>query len=213
MVDGILDPDLNIDNPNMEGARQGAGQQGPQRMVVVDPMRNLPKFSGEKTESADNHVDAFDDYLKIQQINAADANVTQIITRFGYSLFGKAKKLYNRGRDGRLHATVADWNALKEQLKQQFNQVGNTGEEQMASWRTIKWGGNETLDEFSYRVTQLGKALGLNHQHILDTFKLRLPSNIYVNLVPIDGMQATLSMAKKLLAVVKGNITRCKCHI
>ena len=28
----------------MECARQGAGQQGPQRMVVVDPMRNLPKF-------------------------------------------------------------------------------------------------------------------------------------------------------------------------
>ena len=45
----ILDPDLNIYNPNMEGVRQGAGQQGPQRMVVVDPMRNLPNFSGEKT--------------------------------------------------------------------------------------------------------------------------------------------------------------------
>ena len=29
-------------------------------------MRNLPKFSGEKTESADNHLDAFDDYFEIQ---------------------------------------------------------------------------------------------------------------------------------------------------
>ena len=48
VVDDIVDPDLNIDIPNMEGARQGAGQQGLQRMVVVDPMRNLPKFSGEK---------------------------------------------------------------------------------------------------------------------------------------------------------------------
>ena len=34
----------------MEGGRQGTGQQEPQRMVVVDPMRNLPKFSGEKTD-------------------------------------------------------------------------------------------------------------------------------------------------------------------
>ena len=42
VVDDILDPDLNIDILNMEGARQGAAQQGPQRMVVVDPMRNLP---------------------------------------------------------------------------------------------------------------------------------------------------------------------------
>ena len=50
VVDDILDPDLHIDIPNMEGARQGAGQQGPQRMVVVDPMKNLPKFSGEKTD-------------------------------------------------------------------------------------------------------------------------------------------------------------------
>ena len=38
VVNDILDPDLNIDIPNMEGARQGAGQQEPQRMVIVDPM-------------------------------------------------------------------------------------------------------------------------------------------------------------------------------
>ena len=61
-------------------------------MVVVDPMKNLPKFSGEKTESADTHLDAFDDYLEIQQIDVAVANVAQIITTFGFSLFGKAKK-------------------------------------------------------------------------------------------------------------------------
>ena len=74
----------------------------------------------------------------------------------------------------------------------------------MNSWRNIKWDGNETLHEFSYRVTQLGKTIGLNDQHILDTFKLGLPSNIYVNLVHIDGMQATLNMAKRLMAVSKG---------
>ena len=182
------------------------GQQGPQRMVVIDPMRNLPKFSGEKTESADNHLVAFDDYLEIQQINVADANVVQIITKFGYSLFGKAKMWFNQGRDGRPHATFADWNALKEQFKQQCNPVGNTREEQMASWRNIKWDGNETLDDFSYRITQLGKALGLNDQHILDTFKLGLPSNIHVNLVHIDGMQGTLNVAKRLMAVSKGTL-------
>ena len=134
MPDDILDPDLNIDNPNVEGARQGAGQQGPQRMMVVDPMRNLPKFSGEKTELAGNHLDAFYDYLNIQQINVADANVSQIITRCGYSLFGKAKKWFNQGRDGRPHATAADWTSLKEWFKQHFNPVGNTREEQMDSW-------------------------------------------------------------------------------
>ena len=58
-------------------------------MMVVDPMRNIPKCCGEKTESADNYLDAFDDYLKIQQINVVDANMAQIITRFGYSLIGK----------------------------------------------------------------------------------------------------------------------------
>ena len=168
-------------------------------MVVVDPMRNLPMFSGEKTESADNHLDVFDDYLEIQQINVADANVAQIITRFG-----KAKKWFNQCKDGRPHATVADWNALKEQLKQQFNPLGNIREEQMTSWRNIKWDGNETLDEFSYRFTQLGKVLGLNDQHILDSFKLGLLANIYVNLVSIAGMQATSNMAKRLMAVSKG---------
>ena len=48
-------------------------------MVVVDPTQNLTKFSGEKTESANNHLDAFDDYLEIQQINIANTNVAQII--------------------------------------------------------------------------------------------------------------------------------------
>ena len=42
--------------------------------------------------------------------------VTQIINRFGYSLFGKAKKWFNQGRVGRPHATVADWNALNRWL-------------------------------------------------------------------------------------------------
>ena len=84
LADDILDPDLNIDNPNMEGAIQGAGQQGPQRMVVIDPMKNLPKFSGNKTESADNHLDAFNDHLEIHQINLANVNAVQIITRLGY---------------------------------------------------------------------------------------------------------------------------------
>ena len=36
VADDILDPDLKTNNPNMECGRQGAGQQGPQRMVVVD---------------------------------------------------------------------------------------------------------------------------------------------------------------------------------
>ena len=96
---------------------EGTGHRCPQSMVVADLMRNLPTFSGEKTESANNYLDVFDDSLKIQQINVADANVTQIITIFGYSLFGKAKRWFTQGRDGILHATVADWNALKEQFK------------------------------------------------------------------------------------------------
>ena len=45
VVDDIAGPDLNIDIQDMEGgARQGAGQQGPQRMVVVDPMKILSNF-------------------------------------------------------------------------------------------------------------------------------------------------------------------------
>ena len=139
--------------------------------------------------------------LEIKQINVVDAKVAQIINRFGYTLFGKAKKWFNQGRP---HSSVASWIALKEQFKQQFNPVGNTREEQMTSWRNIRWDGNETLEEFSYRVTQLGKALDLNDQHILDTFKLGLPSNIYVNLVHIDGMQTTLNKAKGPMAVSKG---------
>ena len=75
--------------------------------------------------------------MEIQQINVADPNVAKIITRFGYSLFGKAKKWFNLGREGRVHTTVSDWNALKEQFKKQFNPVGNTREEEMVSWRNI----------------------------------------------------------------------------
>ena len=45
--DDILELYINQNNPDMVGSRQGAGQQGPQRIVVCYPMRNLPKLSGE----------------------------------------------------------------------------------------------------------------------------------------------------------------------
>ena len=105
VANDISDPDTNQNNPNMVGGRQGAGQQGPQRMVS---MRNLPTFSGEKTESPDNDLDAFDDFLEIQLINVVDANVAQIMSRFYYSLFGKAKKCFNQGREGRPDSNVAN---------------------------------------------------------------------------------------------------------
>ena len=37
VVDNILDPDLNIDIPNMEGARHGAGQQGLKEWWLLTP--------------------------------------------------------------------------------------------------------------------------------------------------------------------------------
>ena len=40
VADDILDPNTNLNNLNMEGGRQCASQQGPQRILVVDPMRN-----------------------------------------------------------------------------------------------------------------------------------------------------------------------------
>ena len=143
----------------------------------------------------------------MQQINVIDANLAQIITTFGYSLFGEANKVYNQGREGipgRPNPSVANWNALKDRFKQQFIPVGNNREEQLVSWRNIKWNGNETLDEFSYRATQLAKVLGSNEYHILDTFKLGLTPNVYVNLVHIDDMHATLNMAKRLMDLSKG---------
>ena len=67
-------------------------------MVFVDPMRKLLKCSGEKAESADNHLDDFDDELEIKQVNVVDATVAQIITIFGYSLFVKARTWFYQGR-------------------------------------------------------------------------------------------------------------------
>ena len=67
----------------------------------------------------------------------------------------------------------------------------------MASWRNIKWHGNETLHEFSYILPNWAK-------HQLDTFKQGLPSNVCVNLVHIYIMQATMHMATRFITVSKG---------
>ena len=58
-------------------------------------------------------------------------------------------------RDGRPHANVAGRESLKEEFKHHFHSMGNTREGKMVCWRNIKWNGNETLDEFSNRVTQI----------------------------------------------------------
>ena len=91
----------------MEGGEVPAAG-GPQRMVVVDSMRRLPQFSDENSESADNHLSKFDDYPEIQQFNIIDVNVAKIITRLGYSSFGKATKWYTKSRNGILHINVAE---------------------------------------------------------------------------------------------------------
>ena len=56
VADDILDHNINQNNADMEGGRQDAGKQGLQRMGVVDLLRNLPKFSADETELADNHL-------------------------------------------------------------------------------------------------------------------------------------------------------------
>ena len=38
VADDILDPDLTINNQNMEGGRQGASQQGPQKWWLLTPL-------------------------------------------------------------------------------------------------------------------------------------------------------------------------------
>ena len=103
----------------MGGGRQNVGQQGPQRMVIVDAIGNLSKFPGEKTESADNYFDANDDYLKMQQINVVDATCSTNHNQIWLFIIWKSQKVFYQGKDGRSHATVADWNTLKEQFKQQ----------------------------------------------------------------------------------------------
>ena len=62
-----------------------------------------------------------------------DENVAQIIARFGYSLFGKAKSGSTKVEKVDYMPLLQTAMLLKEQFKQQFNQVGNTREEQMAS--------------------------------------------------------------------------------
>ena len=63
---------LNSNNLNIEDNGAPAGPQG---IVVIDIVRHLHTFPDEKTESADNHLDVFDVFMQIQQINIIDANV------------------------------------------------------------------------------------------------------------------------------------------
>ena len=81
VVDDILDPAIHPNNKNMDVCRTPSKQQGPQRMQVVDPIRKLCRFSGNKTGSA-KILDAFDDYLEIWQINVVDTKEAQIINMF-----------------------------------------------------------------------------------------------------------------------------------
>ena len=70
----------------------------------------------------------------IKQNKVVDGNADQIITRFGYSLIGKAKRWFNQGTDVWQSTNVADCEALKEQ----FTHQGKASEEQMTSLRNSK---------------------------------------------------------------------------
>ena len=95
LADDILDTDIHQNNANMEGGRQGAGQLDPQRMVIVDLMRNLQNFLVRKL----NHQTIILIHLVITlkyKNQCLDTSVAQIITMFGYSLFDKPESSLTR---------------------------------------------------------------------------------------------------------------------
>ena len=77
IADDILDHVINPNSPHMQGGGTLAGLPSPQRMVVVNSMKKLQKSSAEITESAESHLNIFDDFLEKQRSNVVDINVVQ----------------------------------------------------------------------------------------------------------------------------------------
>ena len=168
-------------------------------------MRDLPKFYGDRVrgELASSHIMEFEDFLTGVGVKHDDTRYdTRVL--FVNSLKGKARNWFHTTFGPITDDALGDitWDKIKREFLIHFNPVGSTREQQIKAWKEMKWDPTtESLDDFSFRFTQLGTDLGYTEEQQLESFILCVPPQMYIYVVDSTNLQQALIKLKKCIAL------------
>ncbi|MCG8431318.1 MAG: hypothetical protein MJA29_09115, partial [Candidatus Omnitrophica bacterium] len=211
---GPLVPEEDIEAEVEEGLldedelRELIGEPAPREMALQAGLKDIPKFTGENRELdiPDTHILEFGGALKIfpevvyPPTNQAQA--TAVIRLFIYSLQKKARKwIENAFPDPEQRQTVEHWNTIKEAFLRKFNVHGDTPEQRLHAWKSMKWDGKIDIDDYVDKYRSLGQQLGYNEAQILMNFKHDMGVKYFLALNQCGTMHEAADQLKKITAM------------
>ena len=121
------------------------------------------------------------------------------VQRFCLILVGEVRLWYES-----LRPIANDWQALQEQLRQQYSKIGNTREQLFHAWRSFHYEKNtEMIDACVNHIRQVAMLLGYEELQVLEVFKNTIPNRLYWILYPIDNLRLAVETAKRVFTKEK----------
>ena len=114
-----------------------------------------------------------------------DVDYEDIINNFKASLKNNARVWYSMYIDGRITDlySEAGWKTIKSRFLTYFNPIGSTKEQQIKTWKELKWKPEEEkLTDFVFRFSQLAHELAYTDEQQIAHFVLCIPRGLYLYL-------------------------------
>jgi len=187
-------------NPSRESSPEGEEEirEPSQQPYIMDPVKHLPSYSGERTEqvTAHQHLLSFKDFLKIQNI-AQDGEWKLKYERFGQSLKGKARDWFEVNSYKGNNFTKEKFEEICNKFLQRFSKFGSEELDRYSYWQRLKWDMVEPIDEFAEKIRQLGNELGKPDVEKAIAFKNSLPSYLAQALIFEMDFETLVEKAKQ----------------
>ena len=109
-----------------------------------------------------------------------------------------------KNKDGdEIERAVAQWNKILEDFCKAFHPLGNTTEQLMIKWDSLKWNPNvETIEDFIHKVNQLAKVLKKNEANQVLKIKIASPSkDIYMLIMICTSVADIVSVINQMQAM------------
>ena len=171
---------------NQQQNQEAAGQQH----LHINWSNFKPEFLGKPEEDAEAHLLCSDDWM-----NANHFNDDVKVQRFCLTLLGEASLWFHPLES--LEDTT--WPKLQNLFRKRYSKLGNTCEQLFHARRSFNFDENtETIDSYVIWIRQVATLLGYGEPHVLEVFKITLPTKLYWILFPIEDPRQAVDTVKRI---------------
>ena len=137
-----------------------------------------------------------------------DVDYRDIINKLKASLKNNARVWYSMYIDGRIADlySEAGWKTIKSRFPTYFNPIGSTKEQQIKTWKELKWKPDEEkLTDFVFRFSQLAHELAYTDEQQIAHFVLCISRGLYLYLEGAKTVPDAVENLRKGIALVNWN--------